>query len=563
MEIYSSVDHSIRKVLSVLYRILLIAYSIALIAIYENAFEIWTYAAGFSIYIVIYVLLFGRDGVFGVLRLILDHLFIFFILYEKNVDELEVGTLLMIPIFNYLNHSSSKGPNALPWPLFIVTILTYCLLKKGISLYILLPITAVFMVNSLHSLRRFSHNLVSGLFNSVDDFYDSPNTPPFEIIKNFRRNMKFFRPDHITCFYRKGEKQLNILAGSRRIANFQIYGSDFYELLDENTMFVFNEFVINEKQVKEREKEKTQKNVVAKVDYAEREYVFLFENTSFSYFLDKGYYKSIIYPALTKIVKILDFDFQVRKQKRIMLGSVKKYFNYIDNAVKAVHFLNNKMNPVKNYFWMHKQLTTIDASEKAKLRSIEKLIENERDVAARRVDMIIERTNSILDKSYNPILASSLKREKIYFLLYIIRAAWYENDLDHDLIRVYWTEDDIDNKITVIDKETFSFILEEIIDNLKEHKANNCAVIFDSIGDDVLITFENDFNDRKRDEVEKVVSDFNEPGINEIMKRDSHGISFIKYGLDQMGVEAAMNVDSNLLKLEMTFKANQDEGSSI
>ncbi|MFY0653804.1 MAG: hypothetical protein JXQ96_17315 [Cyclobacteriaceae bacterium] len=471
-------------------------------------------------------------------------------MYNKDVDQLILGTLLLLPVFNYLNHSSVKKPHFFPVPLFLATGATYFLLLWDVQATILLPIFAIVFINGLHSIRSYTHNLVGGLYSSADDFFDEPGTPPYEIIKKFKSRMKYYKPSEMTCFVRK-DNELNIIAGSRRVATFIIKERDqFWSLLKNKGVFEYSGIMINN--------ETPEHGVVVGVEYSEQQYIYYFENVSGWNFIADAYYASIIRPALTKTTKILDLEFLIRNQKRQMLHTVKKNYSYVDNAVKAVHFLYNKIGPINGYFWMHEKLDSLGANESDKRQRIEELLEKDRKKASSQLKLIVDRTNSILDKSFNPIVASSPEEYSIYHILYSIRMTWYQNGFDHDLMIVNWTQDQIKNTLVSIDSDIFNYVIDEIIININKHKKDRCAVSFEFVDDSPVVTFKNNIKTEDLSAIKKLVEDYNKPGINEIMKRDSHGITFIKGGLAQLSCVSKMEINDEVLNLILTFKTRTE-----
>ncbi|MFM8911446.1 MAG: hypothetical protein ACKOE6_00840, partial [Flammeovirgaceae bacterium] len=94
----------------------------------------------------------------------------------------------------------------------------------------------------------------------------------------------------------------------------------------------------------------------------------------------------------------------------------------------------------------------------------------------------------------------------------------------------------------------------EIVSNMHKHRKTECHVRFfceDNMNPSIL--FLNDIKDDSRQNIKKIMQDFNSSKTNELMKRNSHGLYFIKTLLEQMNISAQLDFVDDSYVLKLTF----------
>ena len=111
------IDTVQRKINSILFRFVIISYSIYILAICNNCFKYIIYIPVLLLYIFIYFKLQNLSK----LRIINDFLFICIIVYGKNPFAIINYTFIILPIINTINFSGDKQSGLV----YIYTILSF------------------------------------------------------------------------------------------------------------------------------------------------------------------------------------------------------------------------------------------------------------------------------------------------------------------------------------------------------------------------------------------------------------------------------------------------------
>ncbi|GAA4429254.1 hypothetical protein GCM10023188_14400 [Pontibacter saemangeumensis] len=240
----------------------------------------------------------------------------------------------------------------------------------------------------------------------------------------------------------------------------------------------------------------------------------------------------------------MEVEYDLKLQRRLSLNKIKSKLHYVDNTVKVIHYLNNKLTPITTYFDMVSKYDTIrDATI---LEQLAPLIESEKKKSARVIKDVIGRAHMILDKSLNPYFVEEIYDESFRRIFELVRGSWDDNDLDVKNIETSWSKSTYEAK-TILNVDSFQFVLDEVIDNIKKHYHKFAKVEFLIIEGNPVIRFINDIKapTLKSSNLKKLARDFNGAEINEIMKRNSHGTTFIKQYTTQMNIKTAIRIEAN------------------
>ncbi|MBF9255733.1 hypothetical protein I2I11_20715 [Pontibacter sp. 172403-2] len=557
MSIIEELDLKIRKFISSLFRILILGYSFTIIVFNDNLFSWYAYLVGGIVYYALYLLLKPKRKYFAHLRLLNDYAFFLFVLYGKDLGILLNMGLLLLPIVNSLNHSSHQRPPAFSLPLYLIVLLSLFILNNFefdyTAIFALLGLAAINIFSFLRaSLIRF-HTVIYG---AIDKFYEENLNlgRAYVLLNNIVESLssggsiyKSLAPLDIMCFKVKGTA-LSLVASSKFISTFSFPNEPaIIAQLRKKSYLRVQDVSINGAV--------TYNCILILVQGNKAQYVYCihFSQNSFS-FLHPLIIKTVN-PLLHKVVKVLEIENDLRVQQRKTLKKLKSKLHYVDNTVKVIHYLNNKLTPVTTYFDLVTKYEQIKDPEI--LKQLDPLITHEKKRAARGIKDVIGKAHNILDKSLSPYFVEEMAPESFRRIFEIVRLAWDHNDLDVKSIEVGW-DDRIYESTMNLNLNDFQLILDEIIDNIKKHSRSTAEVKFVIVEDCPVIRFSNDFKapaNRQDGALKKLVKDFNGNEINEIMKRNSHGTTFIKQFANQMGIKTAFRIDRQL-ELSMIFPVN-------
>lgn len=101
--------------------------------------------------------------------------------------------------------------------------------------------------------------------------------------------------------------------------------------------------------------------------------------------------------------------------------------NYVNSAVKAMHFIRNKLGPIKNYLSMEEDYNNSGQEKKDKIKPH---LDKERDKLKSSLTLVLNQADFILEKTNNPFIVSNLDRYGIQQLFSDIRRVWSEYGLE-------------------------------------------------------------------------------------------------------------------------------------
>ncbi|SIQ84143.1 hypothetical protein [Pontibacter lucknowensis] len=555
MTVLEEVDYKVRKVISILFRILIIGYAILVLLLNQNIFPYYVYLIAIVSYAAIYIKIFRKEGYYANVRLINDYVFFFLCLYDKDINNLFNLSLLVIPVINALNHSSYQRTPFFSVPLYSIVLFSYYLLNGyQINVQIILVITALAAINFFSFIRASIVRFQSLVHSAIDKFYEENLNvgKAYLLLKNIIDALsndgfvfKYLAPVQIICFKIRFE-ELRIFASSHQILDIKIPEE--------------NKLVKTLKKFKSERRNDVLVNGVAiqnclfmyiKSDSAQFAYCLQFENNSFG-ILHKLLI-NVLRPLLFKVTKVFGVEDDLKRQKKVRLNKIKGNYFFIDNTIKAIHYLNNKLIPITTYFEM---ISVYDqVQDKEAKRQLSVLINKEKKRSSKVIKDVISRTHKILDKSLNPYFIDELYEEGFYRIFELVRTAWDDNGFDTKSININWPVEILGNTVQ-FNEDAFLLVVDEILDNINKHYNCNCSVDFLIIEEFPLIKFTNDLQDHtQKKQLKKLAQDFNNQDINEIMKRDSHGSSIIKQYLNQMNIKSAIRVNESF-ELIVVFTPN-------
>ena len=177
-----AIDKSQRKLISIIFRILLIGYSIFILLHAGTEFSWYINLATFLLYGFLYGFFYKRDKLFSLLRLVNDYAFITFILIQsKNIDIFSFA-LVFAPILNTHNHSGDRKSILL----YILPLVSLYLATSEFKLLYIIPFVLFYFINSFDSLRSNYFKFQQRLDSVIDNFFIDDNlyNRPYKIYEN-------------------------------------------------------------------------------------------------------------------------------------------------------------------------------------------------------------------------------------------------------------------------------------------------------------------------------------------------------------------------------------------
>lgn len=541
-----------RLTISILYRIVVIFYSIFILIISKYAFE-WPYnMLLYSLYGLFFILTHGKDKMFSYIRLINDFLFIFIILLQYRYIDVYSLALIFFPILNSQNHSGEKKSTLI----YVFPLVILFILEKKFELQIIIPFLCFFIINQFESFRTKYIKLHEKMNSTIDNFFmeDSNVYRPYRIYKECipLLNSKPFKLgiDEIYCFkYNKGKSGFNVVNGSNFVWSYNID----LNLNENKNSFVKNTpLVLNDKEMNNNI------TFIYKLPDSEVYYLFfiILKKSGFPLFDSFVAYNVLLNPLFLRLVKIFEADIKqksVESKKMLELGAK---MNYVNSAIMAMHFIRNKLSPIKNYISMLDDYNNADDDKK---RKIEPFLTNERKNISTSLDLVLSRANYILENSNNPFMVSGLEKYGIQQLFSEIRRIWNEYDLTERFEINLNNENNDIRKYVFYNKTGMDLVLTNWISNIYRYNNGSYSLKIEETTNAYNITFAN--NIEQGGDIEFIKKFTNEDRL-EIEKRKSHGLSELKEFLSQMKIQGKMSYDNGNVYLTLEL-VKQNESIDI
>jgi hypothetical protein len=552
INVFDESSKSQKEIISVLYRIILIIYSILVLVLKDFTIPFWYTVLYFVLFFTIYILLYNKDKFYSFLRLLNDYVFIGLTVYSVQIIDIYTLGLLFLPILNSQNHTGKKKSILL----YIFPIVIILLVRNNLDYYLFIPFLAFFIINSFELLKNKYQSFYNELNSSLDDFLIEESSMDklhniYEVIIPIFNKHKFFSKEikDIICFQKNGDS-MNVVNGSAFVFDYLFH--DKKELFDKNKKLIYNAkgIILNSNEIKE--------NVILKIDKNSINYMFLIipdENSPGFQLSHLPFFYKLLYPFFFRLSHVFNFKRVQNIDNRKNFHNIAKKVTYVNNAINSMHFTRNKLSPLKTY------LSMIDDYEKEKSQDrrtmIEPFLKEERKKLKTSLDLILGRADIILEKSNNPF--NVLDSDDYSFMLVLVKvrdsASYY---LKSEKFEFIFDEIDFSFPRKIKVNETgIELILSNWFSNVNKYKSTEkYGVIVNEDEKHYMLKFFNKFTNKDYDKIPDFVEDFNSNDRMAILKRKTHGLIEIKDFLEQMGIDGNMKVDKDMLYFEICFLKN-------
>ncbi|AWV96963.1 hypothetical protein DJ013_01735 [Arcticibacterium luteifluviistationis] len=552
----STLDFSLRLFSSLIFRFLLVINGLLIISTEKNKFDWYIYVLVTVLYLLLYRFCFAKDNHFRIARIINDYLFVFIILFDKDLYSLSHIIFTFLPIFNFPNSSSRKRLYFAPY--ILVFLVIFLLNYPEIRFIECFSLLFLFVIDLTEQFRSRLFRLTSTLLTEIDTaYYD-------EI--DIKRSYTIY---HRLIEYLNKSKYSYIFVVNK-IFCFSIRENDF--ILVNSSSFVLQYNLQDSNLRKKIENNNFVPEVSLEIDgiFLERAYGVSIKSNNNNYFfvfdidienplifgILKAHLFEYLKPLLYKIAGYLNVTNEIGQIKKLTSEEYSKSSTYINETAFAMHFVRNKLNPLKNYFEVVKDLRDPKntASQRVKWSKIEI---SERENAIRSLDSILTKTNKILDSTNNPFSITVITNISIKMLIALIRTSWL-TQFNSDSINYFINPNDLD-KTTNYNDYGLDILLTDITANAKKYSSSKSEIHFKSNDDFFLVEFRNDIvydKDRtKIDELKLLIQNFNSERILE-NKQKTHGLTTIKNFANQMGIINSIEIDKKTFILCLKFNLN-------
>lgn len=539
---------------SILFRIILMIFSTWIVINLENIFSKWYY----TVIIIIYFL--GCVGLKmkqkDLIRLLWDFAFINITIYGKELHHPMVFIFAIIPLINAINFSGKKSHLGL---LCLLTLTTLLIQFQKIETWIIIPIFSLAMMYLL-SMRRYREwEIDKNLTASVDSYFTDPSMlKPHQIYGHIIKELNIY----FGFKENRGIQQIRtyILRGNTL---WLVNASDF---LWERTWELSKDDICILKQERELKIINNEnKAYLFYITIGEIEYVF----TCVTYKADDiklvfYRFKDIMRLTFSKISTLLCTEYRITERREKKFNEIKDNVLYVNQAVKAMHFIRNKMTPLSNLIAYHLEVDGMSVEIRSK---IESKLKREVKQASKDLTEILNYANYLLDKSKNPFHGTEIYAITIH-KMYLIISEIAERHMGKTV--------EVDQSIKQISNEEL-YIYTNLIEckvmftdwlhNMSKYSNGDEKISMTMDNHFMTIHFEN-ICTLDDENLNRLIHDMNSRGKDAVLegKDYGYGIYIIKSIANDFGVEihCSMHTSNNnkILSLDFKFKTHERKEDS-
>ena len=386
----------------------------------------------------------------------------------------------------------------------------------------------------------------------IDDLFLKVGSKPYQLYQNLiqmlkKASYKIFIDD-IYCF-RWSKGHFYIVNGTKFVWSYKILESDVaLKKIFESE--VYQNFKIEIGGYKE---DNLCFVVHPNMDECVYLYVLVYDRKSF---IENYYVQRLLRQFFYRISRIQEADWNFKSQQIEELSALGKKMNYVNASMNTLHFIRNKLSPLKNYLAMYDDYINSDEIRQKKIKPfLDAELKSMRDSFR----MINERADKLLEEQQNRFVYSSTKKYGLQQLFSEIKKVWQSYGLNEDNIVVSLQKKvEGKHKSVFYNIEGLILVLDNWISNIVEHGCQSYGLEIIEEDLDVLVLFSN-LHKMKKHDCEHLITIFNNNDRLEINKRNYHGLQVIKELLTQMNIDSELcTIEDNLVLKIKLFKLVED-----
>lgn len=507
---------------SIVYRLIIMFYGGFIVMTYQNIVEAPYYAILILVYVALYFKLIDEKWKYA--RLILDLSVVMAVLYGKTPLDAVCFVYALFPLISAITHS---GSHSRYWPVLMFTALLLVILDRGVDYGHLTIVVFVWLAGIQSWYSHQTNHFLNLITSHIDNYFaDNDGTrKPHEIYKSIIDEINAnLGVDYLTNIFSYTVKE-----------NDELWLVNSSKFMWDRTLKRSPKFMSS---LKER-KYIYRKGESSKYFYVEQRgvsYVYkcdlnpAYENLS----LRKGYViNCVLKLAFGKISTLLASEYRISEARRKVFEETKGHIDYVTRALKVMHFVRNKLSPVKTVVTFYSSMDSMDAD---KVKRMEERVKKEVRQANTDLNEIIKTANYLLDKENNPYGGADVEKKNIKFLFVLLSEI-----VEYHLGGIVMVSDDIKNieqrKEVNVSTTQLKLLFTDIVSNIEKYKKIEYKVTMGTEDDMLIVRFENDFDSKQESKCNDLVRDINNKNNDSIVLRKSHGVYNIKAAASVMGVE--------------------------
>lgn len=391
----------------------------------------------------------------------------------------------------------------------------------------------------------------------IDEIFLSSNGKVYELYKSVmesirQMNMLSIELDNIYCF-RWDHNHFYLVNGTKFVWIYSIRESEI------NLAKIFKSKVCKNFDIEIEGNSFDNICFVIHPEKADCTYLFLLECDESPFW--QNYYARILLDSFFYRMAVkLESDRIFKKEQREELVEMSKKMNYVNTSMNTMHFIRNKLSPLKNYIAMYDDYQQSNDAKKAKIKPY---LEKEYLNLKKSFKLINERADKLLEEQKNPFVFSVTEKYGLQQLFAEMKTIWQSYGLGEDDISVTLLPK-IHGKYKSVyyNREGLILVLDNWVSNMLKHGADNYSMIVEETENELIVSYSNKHK-MKQYECARLIRMFNNHDRFEINKRNYHGLEVIKDILTQMNLESELTTNDDKLILKIKFFKQVDNEKSI
>ena len=526
---------------SLAYRMLLLCFGLYIVLSHENIYPSYAYYIIMGLYVLLYYQLIDNRWKYA--RLMLDITLILIVLFGK-FPLTEVG--FVYALFPLISSTIYTGVHNKYWPVFLITIVLLCILDHGFVLGHQIVALVIWAAGFQSWMGSRTNNLVATITGHIDNYFadNDGSRRPHYIYQNIIEEInKFLKEDYIKeiyCYLLDDEGKIWLVNSSKFLWKRTLnLNKNIIERLQKNKAIDDSKHNTLYYYV---EKQGVCYIYICKLSPSHHEFGFRKE-----YVL-----KYVLDVTFGKVSNVLASEYRIAEMRRKTFEETKGHIDYVSRALKVMHFIRNKLSPIKSVITFYSSMDTMD--EKVRQR-MEPRIKQEVKQARQDLNELVLTANYLLDKQNNPYSGADIEDVNIK-LLFVILSEIAEFHLG-GVVNVSEEIENAQQRRTVrVSKVQLKVLFTDIISNISKYCQGYFDISMYIDSGDLVIDFLNDYPNNMDQECRNLMRDINNPDNDAIVQRNSHGISNIKSAASIMkiGLSAKVANDSKMRKYTLTTR---------
>lgn len=395
------------------------------------------------------------------------------------------------------------------------------------------------------------------LVGMIDDIFLSSNGKVYELYKSViesirQMNILPIEIDNIYCF-RWERNHFYLVNGTKFVWNYSIKESEI------NLAKIFESKVYKNLDIEIEGYSFDNICFIIHPEKADCIYLFLLECDESPFW--QNYYVQILLDSFFYRMAVkLESDRIFKKEQREELAEMSKKMNYVNTSMNTMHFIRNKLSPLKNYIAMYDDYQQSNDVKKAKIKPY---LEKEYSNLKKSFTLINERADKLLEEQKNPFVFSVTEKFGLQQLFAEMKYIWQSYGLSEDNISVsLLPKIHGEYKSVYYNKEGLILVFDNWVSNMLKHGVDFYSMTVEETENELIVSYSNNYK-MKKYECERLIKMFNNDDRIEINKRNYHGLEVIKDVLTQMNLESELIINNDKLILNIKFFKQVENEKSI